>query len=193
MKKTLASLLSLAMVASMAACSSTTGTTTETTAPTTTATSETAYSETKTADVIIVGAGGAGLSAAISAVDNGATNVIIIDKATRTGGNLNLTSGSMSAAMTSLQEECGIEDSFESFEEDIYNNGAQLGDKALIKRFVEADTPMFEWMLEHGLSDNTFTEQNGCKAVFAPEHQLYSVQRTYKARPDDSAEYSYAA
>ena len=193
MKKTLASLLSLAMVASMTACSSTTGTTTETTAPTTTATSETAYSETKTADVIIVGAGGAGLSAAISAVDNGATNVIIIDKATRTGGNLNLTSGSMSAAMTSLQEECGIEDSFESFEEDIYNNGAQLGDKDLIKRFVEADTPMFEWMLEHGLSDNTFTEQNGCKAVFAPEHQLYSVQRTYKARPDDSEKYSSAA
>ena len=193
MKKTLASLLSLAMVASMTACSSTTGTTTETIAPTTTATSETAYSETKTADVIIVGAGGAGLSAAISAVDNGATNVIIIDKATRTGGNLNLTSGSMSAAMTSLQEECGIEDSFESFEEDIYNNGAQLGDKALIKRFVEADTPMFEWMLEHGLSDNTFTEQNGCKAVFAPEHQLYSVQRTYKARPDDSEKYSSAA
>ena len=191
MKKTLASLLSLAMVASLAACSSTTGTTSE--APTTTATSETAYSETKTADVIIVGAGGAGLSAAISAVDNGATNVIIIDKATRTGGNLNLTSGSMSAAMTSLQEECGIEDSYESFEEDIYNNGAQLGDKDLIKRFVEADTPMFEWMLEHGLSDNTFTEQNGCKAVFAPEHQLYSVQRTYKARPDDSEKYSSAA
>lgn len=191
MKKTLKTFVSLAMVASLAACSSTTPTTT--TAPTTTSATETTYSETKTADVVIVGAGGAGLSAAISAVDNGATNVIIIDKASRTGGNLNLTSGSMSAAMTSLQAECGIEDSFESFEEDIYNNGAQLGDKDLIKRFVEADTPMFEWMLEHGLSDNTFTEQNGCKAVFAPEHQLYSVQRTYKAKADNPDQYSSAA
>ena len=192
MKKTLTTLLSLAMVLSLGACSSTGSTTTSET-PAASSQPETTYSETKTADVIIVGAGGAGLSAAISAVDNGATNVIIIEKATRTGGNLNLTSGSMSAAMTSLQAECGIEDSFESFEEDIYNNGAQLGDKDLIKRFVEADTPVFEWMLEHGLSDNTFTEQNGCKAVFAPEHQLYSIQRTYKPKADNKEKYSSAA
>ena len=60
----------------------------------------TAYDEEKTADVIVVGAGGAGLSAAIAATDNGAQNVIIIEKTNRTGGNLNLTSGSMSAAET---------------------------------------------------------------------------------------------
>ena len=41
---------------------------------------------------------------AVSAVDNGAESVIIIEKDTRTGGNLNLTSGSMSAAETSLQK-----------------------------------------------------------------------------------------
>ena len=70
----------------------------------------TAYDEEKTADVIVVGAGGAGLSAAIAATDNGAQNVIIIEKTNRTGGNLNLTSGSMSAAETSLQKEAGIED-----------------------------------------------------------------------------------
>ena len=75
----------------------------------------TAYDEEKTADVIVVGAGGAGLSAAIAATDNGAQNVIIIEKTNRTGGNLNLTSGSMSAAETSLQKEAGIEDTKASF------------------------------------------------------------------------------
>ena len=193
MKKVLALLAcGLLVLSSLTACSTTT-TTTEPEENNGGATTDVTADAEKSADVIIVGAGGAGLSAAISAVDNGAESVIIVEQTSRTGGNLNLTSGSMSAANTSLQAECGIEDSFESYEEDIYNNGAQLGNQEMIKTFVEEDTPMFEWMLEHGLSDNTFTEQNGCKAVFAPEHQLYSVQRTYKARPDDSSKYSSAA
>ena len=54
--------------------------------------------ETKATDVIIVGAGGAGLSAAIEAVNNGAESVIVIEKTTKTGGSLNYTSGSMSGA-----------------------------------------------------------------------------------------------
>ena len=155
----------------------------------------TAYDEEKTADVIVVGAGGAGLSAAIAATDNGAQNVIIIEKSNRTGGNLNLTSGSMSAAETSLQKEAGIEDTKASFVEDIMKNGAQLGNRELVEAFVNEDTDMFEWMLEHGLADNEFSldKATGGKAVFAPEHQLYSVQRTYKPKADDKEHYSSAA
>ena len=50
-------------------------------------------------------------------------------------------------------------------------------------------------MLEHGLADNEFSldKATGGKAVFAPEHQLYSVQRTYKPKADDKEHYSSAA
>lgn len=190
MKKLVKSVIAFVSAASLVACS--TSTTTSTSA-TTTQTPTVSADEVKTADVIIVGAGGAGLSAAISAVDNGAESVIIIEQSSKTGGNLNLTSGSMSAAETSLQAECGIEDTKESFVNDIYANGDEKGNLDLIKAFVDEDTDMFEWMLQHGLSDNTFSMQNDCKAVFAPEHQLYSIQRTYKPKADNPEEYSSAA
>ena len=192
MKKTLALCSAfLLMVSALSGCSTSNGKP----ADQPSASPAAAYDEEKNADVIVVGAGGAGLSAAISAVDNGAQNVIILEKTNRTGGNLNLTSGSMSAAETSLQKEAGIEDTKASFVEDIMKNGAQLGNRELVEAFVNEDTDMFEWMLEHGLADNQFNldKATGGKAVFAPEHQLYSVQRTYKAKADDPEHYSSAA
>lgn len=187
MKKLMALLMASALL--LAGCSSNTTTSEETEAPSSTETTVTVDEE-KTADVIVVGAGAAGLSSAIAAADNGAESVIVIEKTDKTGGNLLLTSGSMSAAETSIQEEEGIEDSKELFVQDILKNGANLGNEDLIRAFVEEDTAAFEWLLEHGLSD-MFTEGQP-RAVFAPEHQLYSVQRTYK--PKANAEgYSSAA
>ena len=56
------------------------------------------------ADIIVIGAGGAGLSAAIEAAQNGAEKVIILEMTAKTGGALNFTSGSMSAAGTIIQK-----------------------------------------------------------------------------------------
>ena len=81
----------------------------------------------KNADIIIVGAGGGGLSAAIEAVNDGAQSVIVLEKTGKTGGSLNFTSGSMSGAETVIQKIDGIEDTKESFVQDILNNGAHLG------------------------------------------------------------------
>lgn len=148
--------------------------------------------EEKEADVIIVGAGGAGLAAAIAAADEGAGSVIIVEKLGKTGGSLNFTSGSMSGAETVIQELDGIEDTKESYIEDIMSNGAQLGDRELIEIFVDEDVDAIQWLWDHGLSEYTFLEQGGKKSVFAPEHQLYSIQRTYKPRAMDSANYKSA-
>ncbi|MCI5774517.1 MAG: FAD-dependent oxidoreductase [Erysipelotrichaceae bacterium] len=187
MKKLMALLMASALL--LAGCSATNETTNEETSKPTQDTTV-AFDEEKTADIIVVGAGAAGLSSAIAAADNGAESVIIIEKTAKTGGNLLLTSGSMSAAETSIQKEEGIEDSKELFVEDIMKNGANLGNEELVKAFVEEDTAAFEWLLEHGL--NEMFPEGRAKAVFAPEHQLYSVQRTYK--PKATAEgYSSAA
>lgn len=149
--------------------------------------------ETKTADVIVVGAGGAGLSAAISAVDNGAESVIVLEKTTKTGGSLNYTSGTMSGAETIIQEIDGIEDTVESYVADIYKNGAELGNLELIQTFAEENIEVINWLWENGLSDNQFSMSNGLRSVFAPEHALYSIARSYKATPDDSENYKSAA
>lgn len=186
--------MAVVVAMSLVACSSGTSSTTE---PTDTSTSEPVFvaSVEKTADVVIVGAGGAGLSAAIEAVNDGAESVIIIEKTSTTGGSLNYTSGSMSGAETIIQEIDGIEDTKESYVQDILKNGAQKGNEELIRTYVDEDVDAIEWLWEHGLSDNTFStdRSTGTMSVFAPEHALYSIKRTYKASPDDSEHYKSAA
>ena len=170
MKRIIATLLSLALFMTMLVVP---------------ATAETA--ETADADIIIVGAGGAGLSAAIAAADAGAEKVIVLEMTAKTGGALNFTSGSMSAAGTIIQKEEGIEDSVELYVADIINNGNDFGghpNKELVEVYANNATEVFDWLYENGLKDASW---RGAKAVFAPEHALYSVPRTYKPSPTDKA------
>lgn len=62
--------------------------------------------ETKDVDVVIIGAGGAGMAAAIEAADAGKT-VLIVEKASMTGGNTTRATGGMNAAETA--EQAGLE------------------------------------------------------------------------------------
>ncbi len=168
MKRIIATLLSLAMVLTMMVMP--------------------AAAETADADVIIVGAGGAGLSAAIHAAESGAEKVIVLEMTAKTGGALNFTSGSMSAAGTIIQKEENVEDSVESYIADIINNGDDFGgkpSKELITVYANNATPVFDWLYENGLKDMVW--RGNAKAVFAPEHALYSVPRTYKPSPTDKA------
>ena len=157
-----------------------------------------AMAETADADVIIVGAGGGGLAAALEAVENGAQKVIVLEKTAKTGGALNFTSGSMSAAGTIIQKEENIADSVESYIADIINNGEDFGgqpSKELITVYANEATAAFDWLYENGIKDCKFSvdRATGNRAVFAPEHALYSVPRTYKASPMDAANYKSAA
>ena len=150
------------------------------------------------ADVVIIGAGGGGLSAALEAVEQGASHVIVLEMTAKTGGALNYTSGSMSAAGTIIQKEEGIEDSVESYIADIMKNGSDFGGQPsleLVTLYANQAADVFDWLYENGLKDNTYSvdRATGNRAVFAPEHALYSVQRTYKPSPDDKTKYKSAA
>lgn len=158
-------------------------------------TAATAEEAAKSADIIIVGAGGGGLSAAIEAVNDGAQSVIVLEKTGKTGGSLNFTSGSMSGAETIIQKIDGIEDTKESYVQDILNNGAHLGDETLIRTYVDEDVDAIQWLWDNGLSEYNFSSMRttGKRSVFAPEHQLYSVERTYKPSANDPTKYKAAA
>ncbi|MCI6373896.1 MAG: FAD-dependent oxidoreductase [Clostridiales bacterium] len=149
------------------------------------------------ADVVIIGAGGAGLSAALEAAAQGAGHVVVLEMTGKTGGSLNFTSGSMSAANTIIQQEDGIEDTVESYIADILKTGSDFGGKPsveLVTEFCNEDTEVFNWLYENGLKDCTFsTDKQGRRAVFAPEHALYSIPRTYKCRAKDPTQYKSAA
>src|ERR1700722_13260999 len=69
-------------------------------------------------DVLVIGAGGAGLAAAVAAHDAGAL-VAITEKLDRFGGNTALSTGSLPGAGTRFQRAAGIEDSPQQFAADL--------------------------------------------------------------------------
>ena len=89
-----------------------------------------------TADVIIVGAGGAGLAAAITAAEDGAS-VIVLEKMSNVGGNTLISGGEMAAPGNWQQEKQGIADDVETFYNDILKGGDNEGDPALIRVLAE--------------------------------------------------------
>ena len=204
MKRIIALLMAVCMTVSLVGCGGSTASTASSSASSEAASqanSETAsqieYDATETADVVIVGAGGAGLAAATEAVADGAERVIILEMTGKTGGSLNFTSGSMSCAESVIQKEDGVEDTKESFVQDILKTGSDFGGKpseALVRVFVNEDVDAFQWLWDNGLKDYEFsTDKEGKRAVFAPEHALYSIPRTYKARAKDPANYKAPA
>ena len=58
-----------------------------------------------TCDVVIVGAGGAGMSAALQAIDSGVESVVVVEAAGSTGGNSSRATGGMNAGKTAAQDE----------------------------------------------------------------------------------------
>ena len=89
-----------------------------------------------TADVIVVGAGGAGLAAAITAAEDGAS-VIVLEKMSNVGGNTLISGGEMAAPGNWQQEKQGIADDVETFYNDILKGGDNEGDPALIRVLAE--------------------------------------------------------
>lgn len=103
-------------------------------------------------DVIVVGAGGAGLAAALTVSDSG-RRVLLVEAADRTGGSTSLSGGVFYAAGTSLQREAGIEG---DTPEDMYRYYMTLNqykpEPAIVRRLCEDATPAFEWLRDLGVT-----------------------------------------
>lgn len=108
-------------------------------------TSETDY------DVIVVGAGGAGLSAAHMAAQGGA-RVLLVDAGDRAGGSTALSGGVIYAAGTSLQRAAGIDDTPEAMYRYYLHINQYKLDPALVRRLCYDATPAFEWLVSLGVS-----------------------------------------
>ncbi|MFC2282056.1 MAG: FAD-dependent oxidoreductase, partial [Treponema socranskii subsp. buccale] len=96
-------------------------------------------------DIVIIGAGGAGLTAATEAAHRGA-KVIVLEKMGIVGGNTNSATGGLNAAYTKEQEKLGIKDSKEQFFEDTMKGGKNLNDPALVHTLVDNSAAIVEWL-----------------------------------------------
>ncbi|MFA9423305.1 MAG: flavocytochrome c, partial [Sedimentibacter sp.] len=96
-------------------------------------------------DIVIIGAGGAGLTAAIEAINSG-VNVIVVEKNAFMGGNTNYATGGMNAANTKYQVADGIVDSPELYYADTMKGGKDLNNPELLKVLTENSADTLYWL-----------------------------------------------
>ena len=160
-KKLLSAIMAATMAVSLAGCSSSKTADTTTAASEASASAETTEKETKEtddattatsqqADIVVIGAGGAGMTPAIQAVQDGATDVVVLEKMPITGGNTTRSTGGLNACATKYQEAEGIEDSVELFVEDTMKGGKELNDKELVTVMAENSAAAVDWVNEIG-------------------------------------------
>ncbi len=105
-------------------------------------------------DIVVIGAGGAGLSAATEAAGSGA-KVIVLEKMGIAGGNTNSATGGLNASETSVQKKLGIADTNEQYYQDTMKGGYNLNDPELVRTMVEKSAETVDWLMGLGadLSD----------------------------------------
>jgi urocanate reductase len=103
-------------------------------------------------DIVIIGAGGAGLSAAVSAAENGATNIVVLEKMPGIGGNTVRSGGLYNCADPVRQPRQNIEDSPEKHYEQTLAGGDNVGDPVLIRTMTYKGFDTLCWLENLGMN-----------------------------------------
>ena len=127
----------------------------------------------KSYDVIIVGSGGAGMTAAIEAKDAG-MNPVILEKMPMAGGNTSKASAGLNASETSVEKSQGVTDSTAKFYEETLKGGGGTNDKELLRYFVDHSAAAVDWLAQNDIVLDNLTTTGGM-----------SVSRTH--RPHDGS------
>ncbi len=98
-------------------------------------------------DVVILGAGCAGLTAALEAADKGAT-VAVLDKMFGPFGNTIYAGGHFNATNTFVQKRDGMTDTNEEFYKDMMTVSQGRGDPELTRMYVEKSGEVIQWLTD---------------------------------------------
>ena len=102
------------------------------------------------ADIVVIGAGGAGMAAAVQAHDNGVKKVVILEKMPMAGGNTVRATGGLNAAETPQQAKLGIKDSIEQMYKDTMKGGHNLNNPELVKVLCQNSNDAVQWLIKLG-------------------------------------------
>ena len=91
-------------------------------------------------DLVVIGGGGAGLSAAVTAAEAGCT-VMVIEAESKVGGSTGHSEGVFNAAATSVHRALGINDSIDAYFDYYMTLNAWRQPAALVRAFCENATP----------------------------------------------------
>ena len=131
-----------------------------------------AHTNNAIADVVVVGSGFAGLSAAIAAAEAGAS-VILLEKENHIGGNSIISGGTVTVVGSPIQAREGIPDSLTLLKSDMCQAGENRNNPLLVDQVIEQSYPTFEWLTnELGVKFKDRVDQYGGHSVprnYTPE------------------------
>lgn len=122
-------------------------------------------------DVVVVGAGLAGLSAALAAREGGA-RVVVLEKTDAPGGSTVTSGGSFAFGGTAEQRDLGIDDSPERLREDLARVGGGAAEPALQDLYVARQLDTHGWLKRQGVQFHKVSLSSNT-----------SVPRTHPTRP----------
>lgn len=125
--------------------------------------------------LLIVGAGTAGIPAALAALEHGAA-VVLIEKTDRVGGMLWASGAVLSGAGSRLQRAAGIEDSAEAHLEEVRAAGRGRADPKLLDLATSLAGSTIDWLESIG---TPFTAESPVVTGLADHHELYRTPRSY--------------
>ncbi len=109
------------------------------------------FAKSKTFDtqvpLLIIGAGAAGLCAALAAKEAGA-DVVVVERDAVPTGSTALSAGLIPAAGTRFQSAKGIEDSPQRFADDIQKKANGEADQAVVEAVTRGAGPLIEWLAD---------------------------------------------
>ncbi|MCJ1968837.1 flavocytochrome c [Pseudolactococcus carnosus] len=124
-------------------------------------------------DIVIIGAGGAGMTAAMEAKDAG-MNPVILEKMPVAGGNTSKSSAGMNASETTVEKTQGVADDNQKFFDETLKGGGGTNDQALLRYFVDHSASAIDWLAKNEIVLDNLTTTGGM-----------SVSRTH--RPSDGS------
>ena len=125
-------------------------------------------------DMVVVGAGTAGLPAAVFAAERG-LRVLVVEKSRRVGGTLLISGGQMSGAGTRHQQRHGVDDTPEEHFRDVMAFSEGRADPDLVRLATDNAADTIDWLDELG-----FEFSPDCPAArFNHRHHPYSKARMH--------------
>lgn len=126
------------------------------------------------ADVVIVGHGGAGASAAIEGARAGA-DVLVLERLTRGGGTTaNSTGVVYFGGGTRVQQACGFEDTVEEMIKHVRLAGGRQVDEEKVRLYCERSVEHFDWMCDLGVPFSDAFVAEKTTHPFGEESLFYS-------------------
>jgi fumarate reductase flavoprotein subunit len=101
-------------------------------------------------DMLVVGAGGCGLTAALVAAERG-KRVLLLERDTVVGGSTAMSAGILVAAGSRLQRENGETGRAEELADDIFRLNGRQSDAAVTLALCHASGPLVDWLLDQGI------------------------------------------